>query len=625
MSGETFKPSKFTILVKLILIISAINIAALATMTIIATYSFKKDNKGQILDSNLRLARLMSSKTQSEFKTKIFQARQLCGMLKDTDDEEAEQDFFFKNNGDFIFLAVLRLEDGRPDISNSYYNEYFLVGNRVEKKSLGESAGRVRAEISKASNGISTVFNASPHLGFPAIGVAIPYREGIAGRVILTYLAPAEFLKTFQTTGAEKSFLVNGEGQLIAHPDSRLLLAGKMMNEDPFVHRVLENKDMNGQTSYLDNAGNTNLGAFQKIEISGLSIFTVIDEAVAFEAVANIQRRNIIIALIVINVSFVIVYLFSRTLSQPLELLVGATHKIQAGDFEVHIKPQSRDEIGSLTHSFTDMARGLKEREMIKDAFGKFVNKEIAAKVLRGEIKLGGEEKNCAVFFSDLRNFTAMSERLKPEEVVEFLNEYFSVMVDCVKRTGGVVDKFIGDAIMAHWGAVETTGADTENSINCALQMRQALIKFNSIPKTKSGVDKPPAQFGCGINAGPVISGQIGSEEKLEFTIIGDTVNLASRIEQLNKPFGTDVLVSEEAYEQVKHIFKAQKMPAITVKGKEKPQIIYAILGRIDDNDSPSSLTRVREMTGLHFDEKKFKEFDPNNQDEKKYEIIGNS
>jgi len=180
-----------------------------------------------------------------------------------------------------------------------------------------------------------------------------------------------------------------------------------------------------------------------------------------------------------------------------------------------------------------------------------------------------------------------------------------------------VVDKYIGDAVMAVWGAPVSYGNDTENAINGALMMRAALIEFN---KGRGGDKKPIIKIGCGINTGPVLAGQIGSNERMEYTVIGDTVNLASRIEALNKPFGTDILISHDTYLQIKHIFRVEPMQKIKVKGKSEPQQIYAVLGRIDDQNSPRTLEEMRSIVGI--DMKGKPREDAGEEDEVKYEII---
>ena len=241
------------------------------------------------------------------------------------------------------------------------------------------------------------------------------------------------------------------------------------------------------------------------------------------------------------------------------------------------------------------MGMGLEEKERIKDAFGRFVNKEMAEMAEKGEIQLGGEIKPATIFFSDIRSFTAISEKLTPSEVVSFLNEYMTLMVDCVNDTNGVVDKYIGDAIMAVWGTPISHGNDAENAINGALMMRTALRKFN---QNRGGERKPIIKIGCGLNSGDVLAGQIGSDERMEYTVIGDAVNLASRIEALNKPMGTDILVSQGTADLVEGIFDLVPMNKIKVKGKSEPQQIYAVLGRLDDPDRPSLSQRSERPCG---------------------------
>jgi adenylate cyclase len=190
-------------------------------------------------------------------------------------------------------------------------------------------------------------------------------------------------------------------------------------------------------------------------------------------------------------------------------------------------------------------------------------------------------------------------------------------MVECVDRTGGLVDKFIGDAIMAEWGILVSKGNDTENAINSALMMRMALLEFN---KERAAKNKPLIKMGAGINTGPVLAGQIGSEDRMEITVIGDAVNLASRIEALNKPFGTDIIISEDSYNLVKDIFAADKMAPIMVKGKDEPQQIYAVLGRFDDPQRIKSIQELRDMLGTKV--MPFRRRKDDSQDENKKQII---
>ncbi len=224
-----------------------------------------------------------------------------------------------------------------------------------------------------------------------------------------------------------------------------------------------------------------------------------------------------------------------------------------------------------------------------------------------------------AVFFSDIRSFTQMSESLEPEEVVEFLNDYMTRMVHCINRTRGVVDKYIGDAIMAVWGAPLSTGDDAFNAVNAALLMRDQLIEFN---KDRGGEKKPLIRIGCGIHYGAVLAGQIGSEDRMEYTVIGDTVNLASRIESLNKAFYTDILISEETARKVEDRIRICPMQKITVKGKSEPLQIYAVLGRLANKDAPRNLDELRTLLGTYELHRKSGSTKDVQLDEVKYEVL---
>jgi adenylate cyclase len=240
--------------------------------------------------------------------------------------------------------------------------------------------------------------------------------------------------------------------------------------------------------------------------------------------------------------------------------------------------------------------------------FGRFTNKDIAVRAMRGEIKPGGSPKHATVFFSDIRGFTEKSENFTKafgedasDRIVHWLNEYFTRMVECVEKTGGVVDKFIGDAVMAHWGTAYTAGSPQQDAFNCvmsALMMRKALFEMNRKRKDNN-LGNPPIRIGCGINTGIVTAGQLGSDLRMEYTVIGDPVNLASRTEALNKPLGTDILITEDTWRLVKSQFITEEMPAVTVKGKEKPVRMFAVVNFSGMEKGPQTLAEVRKLLGI--------------------------
>ncbi|TGK31591.1 HAMP domain-containing protein [Leptospira yasudae] len=586
---EPFRPSRFTIRVKLLSIVSAIIMISMSLMITMATYFFRKYSEILIQEYNLSLARMTGL--------------QLSGQLKETtrkiqDFRPAESEKFFRANPNAVAYVRFRSKPGDSvrEISSLFWNLKFLKTNSVSGVPDPETLKGALEKASSRLSGTLEVLNVSSEFGFPAVAVLLPVSEGseISGLVF----SATEFLDSFlavRQTDFFQMLVVDSSGNLIAHSNDKEAISGRDYKKHPLVENMLRSPSDNGSQRF-DFEGREMLGSYQQLEVGGLGILSTLDADLAFEAVYKIRRQNLLIMISVLSVAFFVVFVFSRTLTIPIIQLLSATRKVEQGNYHVDIRPTTHDEVGVLTNSFLRMARGLEEREKIKSTFGKFVNKEIAERALSSDLKLGGENRDVTVFFSDLRNFTGMSEKMKPEEVVEFLNQYFTEMVECIYLTQGIVDKFIGDAVMAHWGALVHDGHEPKNAINAALLMRRALIEFNS---KGHEIGRPFTRFGCGINSGPVIVGQIGSEKKLEFTVIGDTVNLASRIEYLNKEFGTDILISESTYQQAKDHFNFVELPPVWIRGKEKPQSIYAVLGWKEDQDCPRSLEELRVLCGI--------------------------
>jgi len=593
-------------------------------MISIANFFFRDSIEKNIQTYNLDIVMKSSMKVESDFSTILDKgnvvAAALLGEIGSGKDRDAFTDLFFSRDRDLVFIGVgVRDPKGGISLKAKVVNDQFFQEASVASDAIDKAIISDEPYFIRSFGGQSEVHNASPFFGQPIIGISAPYSKtdpSHAEAIIIIYVKMDRFLAVVRSGDAlNKVFVANTDGDLIAHDDPALVNAKTSYLDLPIVKMMLKSQNQNAQTTF-DYKGRKYLGSFNKIRFGGIGMIAMVDHAYAFADAEKMIRRNLFIALIVLSLAILVIYYFSKTLTNPVRRLVGATKEIEEGRFNVDIVPSSRDEIGLLTESFVNMGKGLAEREKMKDAFGKFVSKDIAERILRDEIKLGGERKTAAIFFSDIRSFTAISENLQPEEVVEFLNQYMTRMVGCVNDTKGVVDKFIGDAIMAVWGTPISHGNDTANAVECALRMRTSLQEFN---RDRGGPKKPVIRIGCGINTGPVLAGQIGSQDRMEYTVIGDAVNLASRIESLNKPFGTDILISEDSYQTIKDLFAVAPMEKIMVKGKKDPQQIYAVLARKSDPSGVKTITELRSL--LNINEKDLVKYDPSHE-EKKYEFI---
>lgn len=449
-----------------------------------------------------------------------------------------------------------------------------------------------------AAAGESLLLNASPYLGIPSAALLVPYRDSGSRNTLQILFSTEELQSIVQTSSANLIYAVGFDGELLAHSDYELLSLGVNNSKDPVVAETISSTQSGMQSRYTYDDGKEYLGSFVKIELGQFAVISTVPLDTVYAAALGVARQNLYITGIVLLFSILAVWFFSKTVSRPVLLLVRASKRIEEGHYNLDIKPSSQDELGLLTESFAAMGRGLAERERIKETFGKFVNKEVAEQALKGSLSLGGSRKNATIFFSDIRSFTSISERLAPEAVVEFLNAYMTRMVGCIEKTGGVVDKFIGDAIMAVWGAPLSKGSAAADALECIKAMLLMRLSLHEYNKDRGSAEKPIIRIGCGANTGPCLAGQIGSAQRMEYTVIGDAVNLASRIEALNKPFCTDILVSEYTYDLVKDYVIAEAMPHIKVKGKAEPLRIYAIVN-LKNVKGPQNLSEVRALLGL--------------------------
>ncbi len=230
-----------------------------------------------------------------------------------------------------------------------------------------------------------------------------------------------------------------------------------------------------------------------------------------------------------------------------------------------------------------------KEKKYIKSAFGHYVSPEIVDQISKNpdSLKLGGEKRTITAFFADIQNFTTWSEGTPPEELVSQLNEYFSALSEIIMRNQGTVDKFEGDAIMAFWGAPLSVENHAFLACKTALEIRTKITELN---KTWAATGKKQISFRIGINTGEAIIGNIGSKDRFDYTAIGDTVNLAARLESANKFYGTQIMLSSDTHEHIGIEFELRRLDRVRVKGKETPINIFELIATKDRISNEASL-----------------------------------
>lgn len=307
--------------------------------------------------------------------------------------------------------------------------------------------------------------------------------------------------------------------------------------------------------------------------------------------IMNIYRQNFILTFAVFLIGIVFSSLVTTRLVNPVRDLKLKSDEISKGNLDVEAIPQSQDEVGQLALSFNNMVKELRANNRVKELFGKYVDPRIVDSLLLENPKglgIHGNKQEMSVFFSDVKGFSGISELLTPSGLVRLINRYFSIMAEPIVTEKGVIDKYVGDCIMAFWGPPFT--ADEEHAV---LACRAALAQFDQLEKLNAALPEilgfrngiPDFQIRIGLATGEVLSGNIGSENAKSYTVMGDTVNIASRLESLNKKYGTRILIDELTRIRIGDRFVVREVDRVTVVGKAEPTQVYelfAIAGRAE-------------------------------------------
>ena len=271
--------------------------------------------------------------------------------------------------------------------------------------------------------------------------------------------------------------------------------------------------------------------------------------------------------------------IFVALLVGPLRRLRHGVEQLAAGDLAVRVPPTSRDEVGELTRAFNEMGDSLQQKQRVQNAFGRYVNDYVLNQLLEGPEEEGrsGIEREVTILFADIRGFTHLSEGLKAHKVVALLNEIFQLVSDRILERGGTIDKFIGDSVMAYFGAPVTQPDHALRALSAAIDIQQA-VAARMRANRQSGADASealPVEIGIGIHTGVVVVGNIGSDRRTDFTAVGDAVNVAHRLEKLARP--GEILVSEAVQRVVRAAARLRFEGERQLSGREEPVHVYSV------------------------------------------------
>ncbi|MDD5286369.1 MAG: adenylate/guanylate cyclase domain-containing protein [Desulfuromonadaceae bacterium] len=400
--------------------------------------------------------------------------------------------------------------------------------------------------------------------------------------------------------GSKRAFLIDADGIVVYHPDARLMYQSlaplapevkeQIISEKRFMtdrigslgleslQQLIKKVGEQGNARYYSTPARQNeLVGFSPLKRMGWTVAVEMPESALSVPLDRIYL-NFMAGVGVFGLFLALVSaLFAGTFVKPLRVLMVAARAVERGDYKnARVTVKRLDEIGELSNIFNTMAEGVQARERERDILGRVVSPEVRDKLLSGDINLVGENRRVSILFSDIRGFTTLSEQMHPHDVVAMLNEYLGEMSEAVKHHGGYINNFIGDAIVVIFGAPLGWEDNEERALRAAVEMR-ARLKILNVRRAAQGENI--IESGIGISTGKVVAGQVGSSERFLYTVIGDSVNIASRLETLTKEYPDNpILINAATYEKVKDTpdFTFKALGSVTLKGKAEAIEIFA-------------------------------------------------
>lgn len=585
---EKKKRVKFSIGFKLVLIISILVILSLGSLTYMVSTVVGQSISTNTEDSNLTLANQGAASIKNELtsiRSNVFLMLDMLEAAAGTSGVLSRQTsaYFFERNPTIAAVVI----PGDKEL----INERFFLSNEIETSYVAQFVEQNSEKIDSTEKGESFAVNAASIFNLPILVFMFPWQEGGSDQAVLIFFTSDSLSNALGSSRTNTSCLVSFEGDVLVHPDFELVKSGMNLSKSPLIDFMKKTEQESGQKLYTDVDGIEYYGAFERIPIADVSVLTTIQKEVALGDLRKQTTTNIYVTLAVLFLAVLFIFCYSKTISHPLKKLTFVADEIKKGNFSLDVfedlKTKRSDEIGILNQSTKDEGKILNTVAML-------TNKHVVKMLIDG-VDFDPHLKDATMFFSDIRGFTAISDGFNKRfgaesasQIIAFLDDYMDRMSKCVNLSGGFVDKFEGDAVMAHWGAFRSDNLDFEkldvnteeykekfaehqshvkedavNAIRGTIAMRYALMLYNKqaeqFTKEHEGEAnapyKPHIRIGCGLNSGRVTAGFMGSKEKMEFTVIGDAVNLASRTESSNKPCGTDILITEDTYNILKDDF----------------------------------------------------------------------
>jgi class 3 adenylate cyclase len=403
---------------------------------------------------------------------------------------------------------------------------------------------------------------------------------GVLGVDVDVALASQNLTRNMSVPFGGHLFLVSSDATVLIHPDHEMVGSDINANGEE-LDQQLSGDVKNNRIQFRQYLGKRQNAAwymgFHRVKATGICFVLSAPAKTVLKPLRHLTYQMAGLATFLISGLLVLFIVMTQRISRPIiDLKDSAMSVTENGSYQDALDVKSRDEVGQLTMAFNEMMEGLRQRDFIRDTFGRYVTKEVVEELIGtpNGLELGGETREITIMFSDLRGFTPLCEQLRPDQVIEILNRYLGKMTPVIGQYNGTINEFIGDAILTIFGAPIRRDDSSTRAVACAVALQLAMEDLNHENRDRG---LPPLFMGIGIHTGDVIVGNIGSKERAKYGVVGHNINLASRVE--GATVGGQILITQSTYAQVKHLVIVRDVRSMEFKGVEDEINIYDVTG----------------------------------------------
>ncbi|MCL2880470.1 MAG: HAMP domain-containing protein [Treponema sp.] len=555
-TAKKIKGIRFPFGIKLALIVTLILLLAIWTITTLLAFMVSTEFVRTAREANFAF----NNRAASGVEERVYQIRSEALMLLDMSAGMGEnipqlrqiRNIFFERNPHIAAIILPGVQE--------IMNQSFFANNQIPLDALTSWLVREYAVIERSRAGEPVLKNVSPFVGINLLALFYPWQNTGLEEAAVIFFSP-QSISEITGAGPSTTLVVNGEGDILVHPDFNQVLTGANISGGVLFDTLWKAQSGSVNTSFTE-GGERYIGAGRQISIASASVFSTMEYSLINEQISAVTRRNILFSVTVMFLTILATWYFSRTITKPMNDLITAAGRLETGDFNLDLAPKSQDELGVLTERFIHMGQGLRKWVETQNLVGRYNSKEITAKAMSGDLNLQGEYIRSVVLSVNFVSFSDISGTMSAEESLDLLNFFISRLAESVEKNGGIIDKLLGSRIIAVWGVPSSSGDMAREVMNCLrsiLSVRSVLWDLN-MEREKEG--KSFLEMHCGVHMGEVLVGSIGISSYYSYCITGKVVDDAVLIGDRNHVTETDIIISEAVRDLAGNRILAEELAA---------------------------------------------------------------